>query len=847
MAKDESTDDTSSAGSPFGPVIALFKDAGGVVAAVAALISGVAALMTLVQSQPLAAGIAAVLAAFFAACWWMIRRHNKSKGSEPGNADSAAIRRLQPFEEGEGRLLSSRDEDVAALRTLVLARDFEFGMLYGDPNSGKTSVVRARLLPEVRTRKPAESIDNFGTGPKVLEDPLAVGLRRALKLEDASADLPSLVNRLSAQPDTRVLIVWDNFDHFYSDVPDQPQRLQALSALRTMLDGLDGQLGILVVASTDFRQCVADDYARVFGRNLTAEYALARLSTAVASKTLKDFVEHDARLGFPRLSRGVCDRIARGLEHDGTVCPAELQIVADRLRAQRRYTEDDLDAAGGVDGVLIQFFEEQLAAASDGDGITRRILELLSQPPQAVGRLTPEGICAQISPAPDDVLRKRVSIALESLVENDLAIRLHTNEYSLVHAYMAPYARQAVKGWAPPTPPLWTRLRAAAPKAAALGGLGLAALVGCMVLGSWLLWGPQPSGYLERPGSPLLWQNLVAIDPTNRFVLAAAAGNQLALWDRQSASVTGDGSQSCAANPHVLSVRPPVSEASGSAPTGLQMFSAGFNRDGTQFRAVGTSVGTNQVWVATLTTSDPCADPVWSWGDYASHPDEQTVCTAVDAAYSDSLQAVAVAYGPLPGARDSGACDRVADYPVSSSVGPGAPVVGPPAAGQADALSTTGHRTEHPPAKVIFDPSQARLLTLTKGDNQQFIEILEAVDANLSPTNPPQPVRYGTPYDVVVSKGHTDIVLQDDAGPFWTRPISTWLSVSQDAYWVANWDSDVNQLKSWIGGISRTTPPAVGISPDGGLIIEIGDSDQYPVYEMYGHVGPFRFQPFQWP
>ncbi|MBV9581177.1 MAG: hypothetical protein JO057_21555 [Chloroflexi bacterium] len=848
MANTESGDGTSGTGSPFGPVIAAFKEAGGIVAAVAALISGIAALMTLVQSQPLAATIAAALTAFFAACWWVIRRRTARPPSDPGGTDSAAIRRLQPFEDGEAHLLSSRDEEVAALRTMVLARDFQFGTLYGDANCGKTSLVRARLLDEVAPRKLAESIDDdFGTGATVLERPLAVGLRRALKVDDAQADLSTLLNRLSAQPEQRVLIVWDNFDTFYSEVPDPADRAHVLTALRTSLEAVDGQLGILFVVSTDFRQCVADDYARVFDRNLSAEYELTRLSTVVAARTLKDFVEHDARLGFPRLSRGVCDRIARGLEHNGSVCPAELQIVAERLRAQHRYSEDGLDAAGGIGGVLIGFVEEQLAATNDSGGITGRILDLLSPAAQPSIRLAPEAMCAQISATPDDQLRKRVTLALEGLVENDLVIRLHTNEYSLVHPYMADFVREAVRGWSPPRPPLWTWVRGVAPRAAAVAGLGLAGLGTVLVLTSWLLWGPQPTGYLQAPGSPLLWQNLVAVDPTDRFVLAAAAGNQLALWDRNASTPADSGGQACGGNPIVLSVKPPASDTGAPPPVGLQMFSAGFNSSGTQFRAVGTSVSSSQVWVATWQTGDPCAQPVWSWGDYASHPDDQTVCTAVDAAYSDSLQSVAVAYGPLPGAGDTGACNRVADYPVRATAGPRAPAIGPAAAGQADALSTIGHQTDHPPVKVIFDPSLARLLVLTRGDTQQFIEALDAADNNLLSRASPQPVRYGTPYDVVVNEGHTDIVLQDDPGPFWTRPMSTWLSVSQDAYWVANWDSDMNQLKSWIGGVSKTTPPAVGISPDGGLIIEIGDAQRYPVYEMYTRVGPFRFQPVHWP
>jgi hypothetical protein len=382
------------------------------------------------------------------------------------------------------------------------------------------------------------------------------------------------------------------------------------------------------------------------------------------------------------------------------------------------------------------------------------------------------------------------------------------------------------------------------PKVAAGSAAVIALLAVGAVFGSWLFWGPHQTRSLQRPTSPLVWKKLVLVGPDDNSVLAMAALNRLALWNlRQPPSNTTD-APTCANNPSVLTAQLPP-DANGTPPiTGLSMLSADYSSDGQLVRALGTSVDTNQLWVMSWQVDAPCVPASVAWGNYLSHVDDGTACAPVDMAYNEGLDVVAVAYRAPSDTPNKTDCNRVATFPVSMNAGPGLPQTGPPAAvHEGDGLTRYSYRTGDPPVKLAFGGgSLDQLLILTQGDNQQFIETL---DTQLNPLGSPQAVRYGTAYSVMVNKGHTEILLQDRPGPFWTRPPSTWLSVNDGLLWVAHWDSDLNQLKSWIGGLPQITPP-VGMSADGSLVVEItSDTDQYPVYEMYGEAGPVRFQPIR--
>ena len=65
-------------------------------------------------------------------------------------SSTAYLRGLLPFQSGD-RLLG-RDGDVASLLTRVEAPEFRFGYLSAEAGCGKTSLIRAGLLPKLEAR-----------------------------------------------------------------------------------------------------------------------------------------------------------------------------------------------------------------------------------------------------------------------------------------------------------------------------------------------------------------------------------------------------------------------------------------------------------------------------------------------------------------------------------------------------------------------------------------------------------------------------------------------------------------------------------------------------------------------
>ena len=60
------------------------------------------------------------------------------------------LRGLSAFAESEREVFYGRDDDVAALAKLVTGERFRAGLLYGEPGTGKTSLLRAGLVPHLR-------------------------------------------------------------------------------------------------------------------------------------------------------------------------------------------------------------------------------------------------------------------------------------------------------------------------------------------------------------------------------------------------------------------------------------------------------------------------------------------------------------------------------------------------------------------------------------------------------------------------------------------------------------------------------------------------------------------------
>src|SRR5204862_4348131 len=119
-----------------------------------------------------------------------------------------------------------RDIDAAAIADLVSHSDFRFGVLYGDSGCGKTSLIRAALVPRL------EAKGYLTVHCRAYADPVAAlreecSKRSRLAPRADERDIHYL-ERVSQKPGAGLIIICDQFEEFFINFPDRQDRLRFL-------------------------------------------------------------------------------------------------------------------------------------------------------------------------------------------------------------------------------------------------------------------------------------------------------------------------------------------------------------------------------------------------------------------------------------------------------------------------------------------------------------------------------------------------------------------------------------------------------------------------------------------
>ncbi len=300
------------------------------------------------------------------------------------------LRGLDPFGEAERDVWHGREAERDELARMVTADGFRAGLLFGEPGVGKTSLVRAGLIPHLRDHgivalvcedltSPAQSfaagLSSFGIQPNAGELPVAF-ITRAVSNSVAGQQFVFIVDDVDlASGDERA--VGELAEMFAKVVSRSAGRARflfvAASERQHLLGALERRTGSLFPPSN--------------------RYELPRLPGPAAAQLFDRVLSLSGVAADPPLA----DAVVQGLTQaapQGVLC-ADLQICAMAMRDNRITSLAALQKAGGASELEGLWLSEACKATGNERSALRLCAEL------ATGGW---------SPKPGDAVARRISI-----------------------------------------------------------------------------------------------------------------------------------------------------------------------------------------------------------------------------------------------------------------------------------------------------------------------------------------------------------------------------------------------------------------------------------------------------
>jgi hypothetical protein len=251
------------------------------------------------------------------------RRQKRESKEEPSEAPlpSRPYKFLNYYEPEDERIFFGRQSETHRLLTKIHA--YPLNLLYAPSGSGKTSLIRAGLMPQLRRQ---------GYTPvycRVYDDP-AGEIRRAALEAMGSPDFPAamplqtLLPELAARNEQRLVIFVDQFEEIFIR-HDLEARDRFAATLATTLTEGKGRVRFVLSLREDFLARLSDFRERI-PNIFHNEFRLAPLSEAESRAAIVE----PARLLGLEVEPELGDRLIADLSREG-IDPPQLQIVCDTL------------------------------------------------------------------------------------------------------------------------------------------------------------------------------------------------------------------------------------------------------------------------------------------------------------------------------------------------------------------------------------------------------------------------------------------------------------------------------------------------------------------------------------
>jgi serine/threonine protein kinase/formylglycine-generating enzyme required for sulfatase activity len=320
-----------------------------------------------------------------------------------GKEDAGFFLTLLPGPKGRDGLPESIRFWKSRIEPYDDAPSFSVGLLYGPSGGGKSSLVRAGLLPRLSQKIQPIFIE---ASPDKTEAQLLQGLKG--HLSQGSHDHGLVEAMIAAREggiseNQKILIVIDQFEQWLFNHPEG-SNAELIDALR-QADG--GRIQVLLLVRDDFwmgisRVFKALEIPLVEGVNSSA---VEMFDADHARKVFVEFGRACGRLGEgpepmePETSRFLDQALAEMTGADGRVTPIRLSVFSEMMRG-RPWTRATLRELGGVEGLGVRYLEETFDSRS-------------APPSHRVHARAAQGVLQQLLPNPASVIRGGVCSSVD--------------------------------------------------------------------------------------------------------------------------------------------------------------------------------------------------------------------------------------------------------------------------------------------------------------------------------------------------------------------------------------------------------------------------------------------------
>ncbi|HLL25634.1 MAG TPA: ATP-binding protein, partial [Kofleriaceae bacterium] len=285
------------------------------------------------------------------------------------------LRGLDPYGEAERDVWQGHESERDALTKLVTGDGFRAGLLFGEPGVGKTSLVRAGLIPHLR---------DHGIVALACEDlsqpaaSLAAGLSAFGIEQNAGENATQFITRAVANA-----VAGQQFVFIVDDVDilcmDERATLEISDLFTRVISRSAGKARFLFVCASE-RLHVLGNIERRTGSLFppSTRYELTRLAHEDASKILDRILSFSGVAADPQLA----EAIVTGIGDGGPVLPADLQLAGIAMRDLKISTGPALQKLGGPSELEEAWLMDACKATGNERSAMRLVAELAMHGPQ---------------------------------------------------------------------------------------------------------------------------------------------------------------------------------------------------------------------------------------------------------------------------------------------------------------------------------------------------------------------------------------------------------------------------------------------------------------------------------